>query len=142
MAGFKVHLDPRIGFLLRQSWPNVLAGRALPFDLSSWKITANNAFAFFSTQNDKPYMVFGTPGGDQQDQWSTIMFLHHADHGMNLQEAIDYHLFIQSTFLVLWPRSRQPKKIVLEDRFPQTTIDELIRRGHQIEVGASWSEAD
>jgi len=58
-----------------------------------------------------------------------------------LQEAIDAPSFHSEHFPgSFWPRSRQSKKVVLEDRFPQTTIDELIRRGHQIEVGASWSE--
>ena len=50
-------------------------------------------------------MVFGTPGGDQQDQWSTAFFLRHAVHGMNLQEAIDapaWHVnHAPSSF---WPR--------------------------------------
>src|SRR5690606_17783449 len=40
-----------------------------------------------------PYLAFGTPGGDQQDQWQLAMFLRHVHHGMNLQEAIDAPAF-------------------------------------------------
>ncbi|MGH7061616.1 MAG: gamma-glutamyltransferase family protein, partial [Stellaceae bacterium] len=40
-------------------------------------------------KDGEPWMAFGTPGGDGQDQWSTQLFLHHLHHGMNLQEAID-----------------------------------------------------
>ena len=37
----------------------------------------------------EPYLAFGTPGGDKQDQWSLNFFLSHVHFGLNLQEAID-----------------------------------------------------
>ena len=92
-------------------------------------------------RDGEPYMVFGTPGGDQQDQWSALMFLHHAEHGMNLQECIDCPAFHTEHFPgSFWPRGRNPKKVVVEGRFPPTTVAELIRRGHEITVGEDWSE--
>lgn len=92
-------------------------------------------------RDGEPYMVFGTPGGDQQDQWSALMFLHHADHGMNLQESIDCPSFHTEHFpSSFWPRGRSPRKVVLEGRFPEATIAELKRRGHEVEVGEDWSE--
>ena len=134
-------LIPELGFCLgnrgQMFWPDEHS----PSTLVPGKLPRTTLSPSLALKNEKPYMVFGTPGGDQQDQWSTIMFLHHVDHGMNLQEAIDAPSFHTEHFPgSFWPRSRQPKKVVLEDRFPETTIDELIRRGHQIEVGASWSE--
>jgi gamma-glutamyltranspeptidase/glutathione hydrolase len=88
-----------------------------------------------------PYMIWGTPGGDQQDQWNVQLFLRHAVWGMNLQEAIDapaWHIehFPQS----FWPREARPGVVVVEDRLPGTAIAELQRRGHKVEVGPSWSE--
>ena len=92
-------------------------------------------------RDGEPYMVFGTPGGDQQDQWSALMFLHHADHGMNLQESIDCPAFHTEHFpSSFWPRGRSPRKVVLEGRFPDATIAELRRRGHDVDVGDDWSE--
>jgi gamma-glutamyltranspeptidase/glutathione hydrolase len=92
-------------------------------------------------RDGEPYMVFGTPGGDQQDQWSTLMFLHHADHGMNLQESIECPAFHTDHFpSSFWPRSYQPKKVILEAHFSDSTIAELKHRGHDIEVGEPWSE--
>ncbi len=41
------------------------------------------------TRDGAPYMVFGTPGGDQQDQWTLQFFLNVVEFGMDLQEAID-----------------------------------------------------
>ena len=134
-------LIPELGFCLGNRGQMFWLDEHSPSTLVPGKLPRTTLSPSLALKNDKPYMVFGTPGGDQQDQWSTIMFLHHADHGMNLQEAIDAPSFHSEHFPgSFWPRSRQPKKVVLEDRFPQTTIDELIRRGHQIEVGASWSE--
>ena len=134
-------LIPELGFCLGNRGQMFWLNEHSPSTLVPGKLPRTTLSPSLALKNEKPYMVFGTPGGDQQDQWSTIMFLHHADHGMNLQEAIDAPSFHSEHFPgSFWPRSRQPKKVVLEDRFPQTTIDELIRRGHQIEVGASWSE--
>ena len=134
-------LIPELGFCLGNRGQMFWLEEHSPSTLVPGKLPRTTLSPSLALKNEKPYMVFGTPGGDQQDQWSTIMFLHHADHGMNLQEAIDAPSFHSEHFPgSFWPRSRQPKKVVLEDRFPQTTIDELIRRGHQVEVGASWSE--
>ena len=134
-------LIPELGFCLGNRGQMFWLDEHSPSTLVPGKLPRTTLSPSLALKNEKPYMVFGTPGGDQQDQWSTIMFLHHADHGMNLQEAIDAPSFHSEHFPgSFWPRSRQSRKVVLEDRFPQTTIDELIRRGHQIEAGASWSE--
>ena len=65
----------------------------------------------------KPYMVFGTPGGDSQDQWSLQFFLNFVDFGMNLQEAIDapsfHSLHFPSSF---YPRRAEIGKLVVEGR--------------------------
>lgn len=132
---------PELGFCLGNRGQMFWLDEHSPSTLVPGKLPRTTLSPSLALKNEKPYMVFGTPGGDQQDQWSTIMFLNHADHGMNLQEAIDAPSFHSEHFPgSFWPRSRQPKKVVLEDRFPKTTIDELKRRGHNIEVGTSWSE--
>lgn len=92
-------------------------------------------------RDGKPYMAWGTPGGDQQDQWSLTFLLRTLHHGMNLQEAIDAPSFHsehwQSSF---WPREASPNKLVVEGRIPKATVVELRRRGHDVEVGDDWSE--
>ena len=40
-------------------------------------------------RDGQPYLAWGTPGGDQQEQWALHVFLNHVDRGLNLQEAID-----------------------------------------------------
>jgi gamma-glutamyltranspeptidase/glutathione hydrolase len=88
-----------------------------------------------------PAMAFGTPGGDQQEQWSLLLLLHHLHHGMNLQQAIDCPAFhtehMPSSF---WPRAAKPGLVVLEGRFPKATAEALKKRGHRVDVGEDWSE--
>ncbi len=92
-------------------------------------------------RDGKPYMSWGTPGGDQQDQWASQFFLRHAHFGMNLQEAIDAPAWhIEHFPASFWPRAARPGVVVIENRVPEATIDELKRRGHKIEVGPDWSE--
>ena len=85
-------------------------------------------------------MVFGTPGGDQQDQWQLIMFLRHVHHGLNLQEAIDAPLFhtqhMNSSF---FPRTALRGQLVAESNFGIRTLNELRNRGHIVNVADEWT---
>jgi gamma-glutamyltranspeptidase/glutathione hydrolase len=86
------------------------------------------------------YLAFGTPGGDQQDQWPLEVFLNHVVFGMNLQEAIDAPAFHTDHFpSSFWPRASLPSSMAVESRVPQPVIDELRRRGHQVDVRPPWS---
>lgn len=88
-----------------------------------------------------PYMAFGTPGGEQQDQWQPIMLARMAAHGFNIQEAIDLPAFHSEHWISsFWPRGARPGKLVLEGRYAPEVAEELRRRGHVVEVGGDWSE--
>jgi gamma-glutamyltranspeptidase/glutathione hydrolase len=88
-----------------------------------------------------PYLAWGSPGGDQQDQWTTQFFLRHVHAGMNLQEAIDAPAWHSEHFPIsFWPRTARPGVLVVEKRLPDSTISELRTRGHEIEIGPAWSE--
>lgn len=94
----------------------------------------------FALRDGEPYMAFGTPGGDQQDQWSVTFFLRHVHHGLNLQEAIDAPMFHSEGFpSSFYPRGMKPGGLPMEDRFPTATVDELKRRGHAVELTGDWS---
>ncbi|MEJ6395536.1 gamma-glutamyltransferase family protein [Gymnodinialimonas sp. 2305UL16-5] len=85
-------------------------------------------------------LAFGTPGGDQQDQWQLIYLLRLVHGGLNLQEGIDAPLFhtghFQSSF---YPRATRPGHLMLEPAFGEAVIDDLRARGHQIEETEPWS---
>jgi len=40
-------------------------------------------------RDGEPYLAWGSPGGDGQDQWIAQFFLRHVHAGMNMQESID-----------------------------------------------------
>ncbi len=85
-------------------------------------------------------MVFGTPGGDCQDQWTVGFFLRHIHHGLNLQESIDCPMWQTDHFpSSFWPRSADLGSLKLEDRFPEATAEALEKRGHRVTRVDSWS---
>jgi gamma-glutamyltranspeptidase/glutathione hydrolase len=88
----------------------------------------------------KPYMVFGTPGGDQQDQWTLQFFLNFVDFGMGLQEAIDAATFYTEHFpSSFYPRQAKPGSLVVEGRIPEATRKALAARGHKVTTTGEWS---
>src|SRR4030088_3281122 len=89
----------------------------------------------------EPYLAWGSPGGDQQDQWNTQFFLRHVHANLNLQEAIDAPAWHSEHFPIsFWPRTARPGVLVVENRVPKATVKELDRRGHLVEVDADWCE--
>jgi gamma-glutamyltranspeptidase / glutathione hydrolase len=88
----------------------------------------------------EPYLAFGTPGGDQQDQWTVGFFLNHVLFGMNLQEAIDAPAFHTDHFpSSFYPRHSLPRSLTVENRAGDDTISALRGRGHDVSVSAPWS---
>jgi len=132
---------PELGFQLNTRGQMFWLEEGLPTSMAPRRRPRTTLSPSFALKDGEPYMAFGTPGGDQQDQWSTIFFLRHVHHGMNLQEAIDapaWHTeHMPSSF---YPRQAKPGYLGLEGRFPATTVDELRRRGHDVQVGEDWSE--
>lgn len=132
---------PDIGFCLNSRAQMFWLEEGRPATLKPGKRPRTTLSPSMTLKNGKPYMAFGTPGGDQQDQWQTNFFLRHVHFGMNLQEAIDAPSWHSEHFpSSFYPRAAVPGRLVVEGRFPKDTVDELRRRGHQIEVGGDWSE--
>ncbi len=118
-------------FYLNPARPNALAPRKRP------RATLTPSLV---TRNGEPSMVFGTPGGDGQDQWTLQFFLNHVHFGMNLQEALDaptvHSVHFPSSF---YPREAYPGRLVAEGRIDRAVLAELERRGHEVEVTADWA---
>lgn len=91
-------------------------------------------------KDGKPFMVFGTPGGDCQDQWTLQFFLNFVDFGMDLQEAVDAPNFHTRHFpSSFYPHNVEPGSVVLEGRIPDSVRSGLADRGHHISVAGDWS---
>lgn len=83
---------------------------------------------------------FGTPGGDQQDQWTVPFLVNYLLHGMNAQEAIDapawHTTHLPSSF---HPRGAVVAGVDAESRLGGDTLAELERRGHRLTITQPWS---
>jgi gamma-glutamyltranspeptidase/glutathione hydrolase len=94
----------------------------------------------FALRDGEPYMAFGTPGGDQQDQWPLHFLLAHLHFGCNLQEAIEQPAFHSSHFpSSFYPRHAALGRVDVEGRVPKEVVAELRRRGHDVHVAGDWS---
>ena len=110
-------------FWLEEGLPSSLAPRKRP------RTTLSPALAL---REGEPYLAFGTPGGDQQDQWSLHVFLAHVHFGLNLQASIDAPEFHTDHFpSSFFPRRRGSARW-RSRRGWERAIDELRARGHDL----------
>ncbi len=94
-----------------------------------------------ATRNGEPFLSFGTPGGDQQDQWTLQFFLNLVDFGMGVQEAIEAPRFSTAHFPSSFhPHSARPGVLRIENRIDSKICSELAARGHRVEVRPAWCE--
>lgn len=132
---------PELGFCLGTRAQMFWLEEGHPAALAPGKRPRTTLTPTLALRDGAPYLACGTPGGDQQDQWITQLFLRHVHAGVNLQEAIDAPAWHSEHFpSSFWPRTARPGVLVLEGRVPRETVAELKRRGHIVEVGPDWSE--
>jgi len=132
---------PELGFCLGSRLQQFWLDEKHPNSLAPGKRPRSSLSPTMALRDGEPYLAWGSPGGDQQDQWNTLFFLRHVHGKMNLQEAIDAPAWHSEHFPIsFWPRTARPGVLVLENRVPKPTIDELKKRGHIVEIGPDWSE--
>jgi gamma-glutamyltranspeptidase/glutathione hydrolase len=132
---------PEIGFCLGTRAQQFWLDEEHPNALMPGKRPRSTLTPTLALRDGEPYLAWGSPGGDQQDQWITQFFLRHVHANMNLQEAIDAAAWHSEHFPAsFWPRQARPGVMVVESRVPEATIKELRARGHEVEVGLAWSE--
>jgi len=132
---------PKLGFALGTRMQMFWLEPGLPSSLAPQVRPRTTLTPSMAYRNGRPYLAFGTPGGDQQDQWSLLLWLSHIVHGRPLQHAIETPAFHTNHMVAsFWPREVRLGSITLESRFPDSTVKELRRRGHDVTVGGPWSE--
>ena len=131
---------PALGFCLGTRAQMFTLTPGLPATIAPGKRPRTTLTPTLALLDGEPYLAFGTPGGDQQDQWTLHFFLNHVLFGMNLQQAIDFPAFhsahMPSSF---YPREAYPLRLDIEERAGATAVDELRRRGHDVHVQPPWS---
>jgi gamma-glutamyltranspeptidase / glutathione hydrolase len=131
---------PDLGFCLGTRAQMFTLTPGLPATLAPGKRPRTTLTPTLTLRDGEPYLAFGTPGGDQQDQWTLGFFLNHVHFGMNLQQAIDFPVFhsrhMPSSF---YPREAFPKALDVEERVGEPVTGELRDRGHEVTVQPPWS---
>ena len=130
--GFPLSTRMMTFYLAPANHPNVIAPGKRP------RTTLTPSMAF---RHGKPWMAFGTMGGDNQGQWLLQFYLCRAAYGMSIPEAIEApRLSSEHTPGFFAPHASEPNRVRIEPRFGEKVLDELRRRGHDLDVAPDWTE--
>ena len=131
---------PGLGMPLNSRAQMFWLTEGLPTSLAPGRRPRTTLSPSIAGRNGRASLAFGTPGGDQQDQWQLMFFLRHV-HGMtNLQAAIDAPLFHTAHFQgSFYPRATDPGHLMVEPSFGEEVIADLRGRGHRVQVAEPWS---
>lgn len=131
---------PGLGFCLNSRAQMFWLQPGLPSSLAPGKRPRTTLTPTMALHEGRPTLAFGTPGGDQQEQWQLSFFLRYVHHGLNLQEAIDKPLFHSTHFpSSFYPRTREPGGLTAEANFNADVLDTLRKKGHPLTVAPEWT---
>ncbi|HUQ58510.1 gamma-glutamyltransferase family protein [Lentzea sp.] len=130
---------PSLGFCLGSRAQMFWLDKGLPNSLAPGKRPRITLSPSMALRNGEAALAFGTPGGDQQDQWQLGFWLAHRA-GLNLQEAIDSPMWHSNAFpSSFYPRAWTPGELVIESRAGVDVLDALRARGHQVVDAGEWT---
>ncbi|KUJ70887.1 gamma-glutamyltransferase [Streptomyces albus subsp. albus] len=137
---------PELGFPLGTRLQMTWLEPGLPASLTPGRRPRTTLTPSLALRGGTPVLAFGTPGGDQQDQWQLHFLLALAGAepvrgGLPLQTAIDAPNWHTDGFPgSFYPRGMRPGAVTVESRIGARAIAELRRRGHRVTVAPAWSE--
>jgi gamma-glutamyltranspeptidase / glutathione hydrolase len=121
-------------FNLKEGHPNCLQ----PFKRPRTTLTPTLAL-----MDGKPWMVFGTPGGDMQDQWALQFFLNVVEFGMDLQQAVEAPSFHTVHFKnSFYPHTYGDGTVFAEEEIERASLFKLQELGHKINLLPSFSNGE
>jgi gamma-glutamyltranspeptidase/glutathione hydrolase len=131
---------PELGFPLGTRAQMFWLEPGLPNSLAPGKRPRTTLSPSLALRGGEPVLAFGTPGGDQQEQWQLCFWLAHTLGGLDLQAAIDAPAWHTTSFpSSFYPRDMTPGEVVVESRIGDDVVAELRRRGHTVTVSGPWS---
>ncbi|MGY1843301.1 gamma-glutamyltransferase family protein [Modestobacter sp. SYSU DS0875] len=131
---------PSLGFPLGTRAQMFWLEPGLPNSLVPGKRPRTTLTPSLALRGGVPTLAFGTPGGDQQEQWQLCFWLAHVHGGLDLQAAIDAPAWHTTSFpSSFYPREMVPGELVVESRIGEGVLADLRRRGHTVTVSDPWS---
>ncbi|MFD9867452.1 gamma-glutamyltransferase family protein [Streptomyces niveus] len=137
---------PELGFPLGTRLQMAWLEHGLPNSLTPGCRPRTTLTPSVALRDGVPVLAFGTPGGDQQDQWQLHFFLAVALRpqvrgGLDLQGAIDAPNWHNDSFpSSFYPRGMRPGSVTVEPAMDTAVVEGLRGRGHDVTVGEPWSE--
>ena len=130
---------PALGFCLGSRAQMFRLDERSPSALAPGRRPRTTLSPSLAEHDDGTVMAFGTPGGDQQDQWSLHFFLSLVHGGLRMQAALEQPMWHQlhspESFA---PRLARPGVVLVEETF-RAVAEQLRSRGHRVETVPAWS---
>lgn len=119
---------PGYGFVMNNEMDDFVTGHYHPNSIAGGKTPLSSMSPTIILKDGKPVAALGSPGGTTIISTVAQVISNIVDHGMNMQDAVDF------------PRIKGFKegKVVYEDRFPAETITKLEEIGHTMEASDEW----
>jgi gamma-glutamyltranspeptidase/glutathione hydrolase len=131
---------PGLGFAMPTRAQMFWLEPGLPNSLAPGKRPRTTLSPGLALRDDGTGFAFGTPGGDQQDQWTVPFLLLHLLGGLDLQAAIDaptwHSSHVPGSF---YPRDHDRLGLVAESRLGADVLAALTARGHVVQDAGPWS---
>jgi len=120
-------LIPGTGILMNNRLRGFNVDPASPNRLEPGKRTVHTLNTFLAVRDGALVVGGGTPGADFQVQANLQTMTSVVDFDLDLQSAVDAPRWVSTG-----------GKLAMESRFPQSLIDDLGYRGHEVQVTDAW----
>ena len=145
-SGGWLHSSPIVeglGFVLGTRMQSFFLDASRSNSLQPGKQPRTTLTPTLALKGGKPFMAWGTPGGDAQDQVNLQFLLNVLEFGMDIQSALDAPLIQILDFPPsFFPREVHPGVMRVEDRMDPKTVEGLQALGHRVQPAGPWSIGD
>jgi gamma-glutamyltranspeptidase/glutathione hydrolase len=126
---------PGLGFPLGTRAQTMWLEAGHPNSLAPGKRPRTTLSPSLVLRDGAPFLAFGTPGGDQQDQWTLQAFLAVAEFGLDPQAATELPAFHIDHFPQSFaPRTSRRGVVAVEESVDPGVRAALRERGHRLDV--------
>jgi len=111
-----------------------------PNSLQPWKRPRNTITPSLALKDGKPYLAYGTPGGDQQCQALSQILANVVDHDMDIQKSIDAPIWSSKSFPLSYAEHKVEEGVMsIDARIAEDVTKSLINRGWKVSISKSFS---
>lgn len=131
---------PGLGFSLGTRGQTMWLSEGHPNSLAPGKRPRTTLSPSIVLRDGEPFLAMGTPGGDQQDQWTLEAFLAVVEFGLDLQAATETPAFHIDHFPQSFaPRASRPGVVVVERSCGPSVLAGLEKKGHRLDAVPAYT---